>query len=106
MKDRIGVFRRAAPVLDQYGQAQAAWTSIGTFWAHVSEMTGREREEAGTLEASGMAIIKLRASTLTKTITEADRVVARGRTWNIRSAIEVGNNNDTIEILAERGVAA
>lgn len=105
LRDRV-TFQRAVPWDDGYGNTIDGWQDHLTVWADVRETLGKERVDAGRVEASATATIRIRASTGTRALTEADRVVARGSTWNIRGIVPVGNDRAMLDVLAEGGVAA
>lgn len=104
LRDRITVERLTAGA-DDYGNTVDGWETLLTVWADVRETTGKERVDAGRLEASRTATIRVRASSDSRGITAADRVQARGQVWNIRSVAEVGNDRAMLDLLVEAGVA-
>ena len=74
-------------------------------WADIRETLGKEKVDAGRVEASNTATLRIRSWTATRALTEADRVIARGKAWNIRSIAPVGNVNTALDLLCEQGVA-
>jgi SPP1 family predicted phage head-tail adaptor len=104
LRDRITI-QRATTGDDGYGNTVTGWADLLTVWADVRETMGKERVDAGRVEASRTATIRVRASSATRALTEADRVIARGRPWNIRSVAEVGNDREMLDLLCEVGVA-
>lgn len=98
--------QRAISGDDGYGNVTTGWADLagGKLWASMRETPGKEAVAAGRIEASRTATIRVRASSLSRTITAADRVIARGNVWNIRSVIEI--DRATLELLVEAGVAA
>lgn len=112
LRERVG-FQRLVEGADVYGNAVTAWAPVEispgvplTVWADIRETLGTERVDAGRIEASNTATIRVRSFPETRDITAADRVVARGEAWNIRSVVPVGNNGAMLDILCEGGVAA
>lgn len=107
LRERISVERLTVGD-DGYGNTVTAWGEEPylTVWANVRETLGKERVDAGRVEASQTATIRIRASSDSRSITAADRIVSRGVTWNIRSVSEVGNDRKMLDILCEAGVAA
>lgn len=105
LRERV-TFQRATSGDDGYGNVVTGWADHLTVWADVRETVGKERVDAGRVEASSTATVRVRASSATRGLTEADRIVARGDTWNIRSVAPVGNDRAMLDILCERGVAA
>jgi SPP1 family predicted phage head-tail adaptor len=106
LRDRV-TFQRLVAGDDGYGNVFTSWNpSYLTVWANVRETSGKERVDAGRIEASRTATIRVRRSPDTLGLTEADRVLARGALWNIRSIAEIGSDRDVLDILCEAGVAA
>lgn len=105
--DTLITVRRASMGDDGYGNTITGWADLpgGKLWASMRETPGKEAVAAGRIEASRTATIRVRASSLSRTITEKDRVQARGQTWNIRSVAAVGDGRELIEFLCEAGVA-
>ena len=112
LRERI-TFQRLTEGTDIYGNVHEDWADIETapgapltVWADIRETLGKERVDAGLVEASNTATIRIRASNATRALTAADRVMARGVAWNIRSVVPVGNNGAMLDLLCEKGVAA
>lgn len=104
LRDRITI-QRAIPGEDGYGNTVSGWVDHLTVWADVLERLGAERIQSGAIEAPRMATIRVRASTASRQITEADRISMRGVFWNIRSIAAVGRDGAMIEMLCEAQVA-
>ena len=102
LRDRVTI-QRATTADDGFGNVTNGWTDHLTVWANIRETPGKEAVAAGRLEASRTATIRVRASSVSRGITAADRVQARGQVWNIRSVIEI--DRATLELLVENGVA-
>lgn len=97
------VFERQEEITDDYGNVKGDWEELLTVWGNLRETTGRERLAAGAIESTRPATLRIRVSTASRFITEADRFVARGSVWNIRS-IAFSESSDTFyDILAETG---
>lgn len=99
--------QRAIAGDDGFGNVTTGWADLpgGKIWASMRETPGKEAVAAGRIEASRTATIRVRASSLSRTITPADRIIARGQIWNIRSVAAVGDGRELIEFLCEEGVA-
>lgn len=103
--DRV-TFQRLVGGDDTYGNTVTSWnTDWLTVWADMLEGLGREAVAAGRLEASRTATIRVHRSTQSLAITPADRVLARGKLWNIRSIVAVGRKDELLEMLCEEGGA-
>ncbi|MFN6976713.1 MAG: phage head closure protein [Gemmobacter sp.] len=105
LRERVTV-ERAVRSDDGYGNVVVGWADLLSVWADVRETPGKERLEAGRIEASATATIRIRSSAAARGVTEADRIRARGAVWNIRSIVPVGNDGAMMDILCESGVAA
>lgn len=105
MRDRV-TFRRRAATDDGYGNVQSgAWADLLTVWADMLERLGGERLAAGALEAPRMATVRVRRSTETEGVTEADMLRARGQDWAILSIAAVGRDNALLEMTCQAQVA-
>lgn len=104
LRDRVTICR-AAHAPDEYGNTVESWSELVTVSADVLESPGREAIAAGRIEAQRSATIRMRRSPATLAVTEADRLVCRGRQWNIRSIGAVGRDNMMLEFVCEVGVA-
>ncbi|MEM8822041.1 MAG: phage head closure protein [Pseudomonadota bacterium] len=99
-------FKRAPIESDEYGNPTQDLADYGSpIWANIRETVGKERVEAGRIEATGTATMRIRGSNFSRTITEADAVFARGRLWNIRSIVQVDDRGAWLDMLLEKGVA-
>jgi len=112
LRDRITIERQGDitdefgnPETDEYGNTKAGWSPLMSLWADIRETTGKERVEAGRVEASRTSTIRIRRSSATAGITEADRIQARGVAWNIRSIAQVDRAGAMLEMLCEAGTA-
>jgi SPP1 family predicted phage head-tail adaptor len=106
MRDRAAFFRRVA-ASDGYGNEQSGFAAepFLSCWADVLDKLGNERLEAGRLEASRVATLRVRSAAETLAVQMDDMVQVRGQSWNIRSVAAVGRANEMIEFLLETGVA-
>jgi SPP1 family predicted phage head-tail adaptor len=107
LRERV-TFQRLTGGDDGYGNVVAGWADLSggvSIPADMRETPGKERVDAGRLEASATATIRIRSSAFARGLTETDRVLARGVAWNIRGIAPMGNNGMFLDILCERGVA-
>lgn len=104
LRDRVTI-QRATTADDGFGNVTNGWDDLLTVWANVRETPGKEVVAAGRIEASHTATIRIRASSQSRGVTPADRIIARGQVWNIRSVAAVGDGRELIEFLCEAGVA-
>ena len=100
LRDRVTI-QRATTADDGFGNVTNGWGDLLTVWANVRETPGKEIVAAGRIEASRTATIRVRASSQSRGVTAADRIIARGQDWNIRSVAAVGDGRELIEFLCE-----
>lgn len=105
LRERVTIERLTAGAVDAYGNTYTGWSAVLTRWADIIERLGKEAVEQGALQDVVTATVRLRRDPDTKLITTADRMVARGATWAIRSVIQPDAKGELIEVLIERGVA-
>lgn len=105
MRDRV-TFQRMAATTDDFGNTTGSWSDHLTRSAHLIERIGKESIEGGAMADVSSATLRVRKDALTAALSAADRVVARGQTWAIRSIVQVDNKGQTLEFLIEKGVAS
>jgi SPP1 family predicted phage head-tail adaptor len=110
---RAGLYRERAVfqrlvegAVDDYGNVYTGWTALATRSADMRERTGKEAIQGGALSDVGPATMRVRKDSVTETVTSADRVVIRGKTWAIKDVIQVDAKGTVLEFQLERGVAA
>lgn len=93
---------------DELGNLPGEWEPLLSARGWLRETRGKERIEAGRLEASATATLRLKVSPTGPAwqITAADRVSVRGHIWSIVSApIDPEGRGTVIEFTLERGGA-
>lgn len=105
MNKRI-TFQRRDTAADDYGNVEdGTYTDLFTVWGGLTfNKNGRERMEAGALEDSHEAKLKVRFSSDIESITQADRAVIGGVNYQIRSGANLDQHRRFITFLVERGV--
>jgi len=86
---------------DDQGGAVETWSDVATVWAMVRPARGSETQNSERTEAIGGYRFVMR----NRTITEVNRLVWRGETYNIRDVKRMGFHPLYIDIDAERGAA-
>ena len=104
-RDQV-TFQCMASTTDVYGNTTGDWSDHATRYAHLIERLGQEDIEQGALQDVAVATMRVRADTITKAITTADRVVSRGIYWAITSIMQVNSKGDLLEMRLEKGIAA
>ena len=86
----------------EYKDASGAWTegweTVGTFWAAVLPLTGREVIAADAVTAIGDVRIIMRYR---PGISPADRLTHKGKQMNITTVIDRGSAGRTLELLCK-----
>jgi len=97
-------FERVTNTTDSYGARLQAWEAItgAPTRAKVDPMSGGERYASARTEATSTHKIVVRYFA---DLTEKDRVVIRGRAYNIRFIANVDFDDKWLEISAELGAA-
>ncbi len=103
-RDRV-TFQRMAQSVDGYGNVTGAFLDHAKRNAHIIERLGKDEIEGGALQDVSVATMRVRSDTTTKAITVADRVVARGVYWAIKSITQISVKGDILEMRLEKGVA-
>jgi SPP1 family predicted phage head-tail adaptor len=104
LDERI-IVRRESLVNDGMGGSAVSVSDLGTFYANVTAMSGRERDMANQTENPRNYRFKVRRSSATAAILESDKIVWRNKTMNIRFIADEGLREKYMEIEAEYGVA-
>lgn len=104
MRHRVA-FNRKKLVDDGFGNVTGDFEPLFTVWGNVRETTGKERVAAGSVENTRTATIRIRSSTQSRGLTEANQAVARGETWNIRGIAFADDKGTMLDLLVEAGGA-
>lgn len=105
LRERITIQRRDESAIDAYGNATGVWVDLATRSADIREMPGKEAIESGVLMEVSPATIRIRSDSTTRTIAAADRVQARGVSWDIEATTEMDAKRRMIELRVVKGVA-
>ena len=98
--------QRMASTIDAYGNTTGNWSALATRSAHILERLGKEEIQGGAISDVRSATMRVRADSITRGLTAADRVSSRGQIWAIRSIAQVDAQDNVLELLIERGVAS
>ncbi len=89
---------------DGYGNTQQTFVDLHSSRGDLRETPGREAMAAGALEGPVTATLRCRYTVANAAVTAADRVVARGYTWNILNPpSRMGLRARVLEYRLERG---
>lgn len=105
LKHKIIFHVKGASARDRYGNLVPATASDVTVWGNLRETTGKERVAGGSIENLRTATLRIRVSTGTRTVSEADTLSARGEVWKILGKAHADAEGDFYDILIEAGGA-
>lgn len=99
--DQRVTIQRATQTTGSMGDVSKTWATLATVWANVKSATGRERLADDRTMATQMTRFRIRYRA---DVTEADRIVWKGETFNIRAISDQSQRLLYMDIQAERGV--
>ena len=105
LDERITVSRESL-ASDGMGGSVVTTTSLGTFYANVMVMSGKERDMANQTESPRNYRFIVRRSTATAAIRADDKITWRSKLMNIRFIADEGHRQRYLMIEAEAGVTA
>lgn len=85
------------------GQQQKTWADVGTYWAAIKSVRGREEAVAGQVRAEWIYLVTLKKNSV-RTPTPQDRLVINGRPHNIDSVDDLDTFNERIISLVCRAI--
>lgn len=101
LKHKIQIYR-LTEVADPLGGFTTSWILHKTKWSKVKPMSGRELIHADKIDATAASTFTVRFDA---GILESDKIVFKGNDYNIRSIVNVDEDDRFLSILGERGVA-
>jgi SPP1 family predicted phage head-tail adaptor len=103
--NRRATFSRQDRADDGGGGVQLDWTPFLTVWAALMPERGKEALEAGRLQTSSMATLRIRYSSEALTIDASCKVTIDGDDYQIRSIADTGQKRKFLDLVLEKGVA-
>ena len=106
--DQRVTLQRRTRTPDGMGGFTEAWTDLATVWAQVLPLRGSEKWEAMRVSPDDRMKIRIRwrgDANGQPYYTSADRLVWRGRTYNIESALPWGGRQAFIELGVKEGAS-
>jgi SPP1 family predicted phage head-tail adaptor len=103
LKDRVEL-QAATESRDGYGDSSKVWAAMGTRWAGIEPLHGKEFFASEQLNSETTTKIAMRYDSLTKSLTSKHRVKdkATGLIYNIVAPpINVRNQNKDIELMCK-----
>lgn len=106
MRDRV-LFQRPLETETESGGVSRSFEPLfgGAVWGELVPEKGGERLQSGRLHESAGALLRVRSSDNTRSLTTDDQAVINGTTYNIRSIEDIARRRKTLELVLERGVA-
>lgn len=89
LRHRVTV-QSASSSTDSFGQPQPSWASVGTYWANVVPLMGKEAERARQIRADVTHTVQMRIPTA---ITPEMRLSYDSRTLNIVEVVNIDERN-------------
>jgi SPP1 family predicted phage head-tail adaptor len=80
-------------------QKRPEWTTVGTYWASIRQLNGREAINASRLQATATHVVEMRHVADVQPGTH--RLMFNGRAFNIESANNVLERNRTLELMVK-----
>lgn len=102
LRERVSI-ERATTTADGYGGQSVTWAAVypSGIWAKVESVRGREDERQGRLSTVETYLITVRFGI---SVTTLDRVVWRGKTFNVRAAADREGTREWTVLECEAGV--
>lgn len=97
LRHRVTV-QRSTDSIDQYGDQTPTWASLGTVWASVEPLSGREYFAAAQMQSEVSTRIVIRPISGV-TLTPKDRVKFGSRYFDIQSVINRDERNRELQLL-------
>ena len=97
--DQRVTLERFGEIEDAYGATVSEWQTVGTFWAAVLPLSGKEIIAGDAVAALTDVRVILRYQ---PGITAADRLTHRGKTLEIKAVIERASQRRVLELLCKR----
>ncbi len=104
LRDRVS-FQAEQQTPDGGGGYALAWAHVITVWGELRLERGREKVEAGRLEAADGGVLRVRSSIATRAITEANRVLINSEPYQIKTIANPDRKNQWLEMVVMKGVA-
>ena len=98
--------QRQSTAQDSYGGPVRTWTDLGTFWAEIQPLSGRELESAQRMasEISHQIVVRYQAIFADTRQVAGYRALYRSRSFNIHAALNDEERNVLVTLLASEGL--
>ena len=102
LRNRV-TFQRFTITKDEYLNEEKVYVDMGTVWANIRNVSGKEYAKNGIDSANVTTSIRCRLNTLTSQVTEQDRIVFKGRIYNINAALPNVVDGDYVDFACTMG---
>lgn len=100
---RITINRLTEGLPNGFGEPVETWAELATIWAMRADVSDGEKVATGQRSSALLSRFVVRSSTVTRTVSAADRITHGGATWNILGVKQTADGRDRyIEITAAR----
>lgn len=103
LRERVTIQDKSV-VQDGYGAEVISWTTVGTFWAAVEPLAGREFLEGRQMTAEVTTRIRIRRQDATVEIRPEMQAVYRGRTFEIVAVLELKERRREMHLMCTEAV--
>lgn len=103
LRNRV-VVQSTSVTLDASGAPEDTWSAVGTRWAQVEPLTGREAFEARSLHSDVDHRITMRYDATVGAATPKHRLLWGSRAFDILSVVNVGERDEYLEFMAREAV--
>lgn len=105
LRERV-TFQAEQRTPDGAGGAALAWEPVLTVWGQYVPRSAREAVDAGRLQESESGTLTVRASSETRAITSAHRVLIRGVPYALQGGpTNYDGRGESLDFIVTRGVA-
>lgn len=99
MRHRV-TFERSTVAANSMGDPVPSWSSLGTFYARVEHLAGKERFASQVQQHGSDYRITTRYNPDIASLDEGDRATWAGKTFDVRNVVDVEGRNKELHIFA------
>jgi SPP1 family predicted phage head-tail adaptor len=92
---------RVPPALDSYGQPVEAWDTLGTYWARIRPLSGREAQVALQTKAEATHAVTMRYLGRATPLNPTMQLVFNGRVFGIVQVLNIEEYNWQYELVCQ-----
>ena len=87
--------------LDVYGEDTGSWSTVSTVWASIEPISGAERLQSNTIEATTTHRVRMRGGA---TVDTTNRLLFGSKTFEIEAVIDDGERGIGKELMCREAV--